>query len=306
MLFANNMNGIPISWRITLLILAALVMGCHNDTPTMLMAGSGWDEIVKTDKNGHILWRHKLEQDQECNEITELANGNILYAHRTGAKVITARHEVVWEYLAPEGTELQSASVTKEGNYLLGQCGCPAKIMEFTPQGDKLKELVLNTGIKKPHSQFRRIRKTEKGTYLVPILSKGEVHEYNEDGLLLQVVKVGGVPFSLVVLPSNNWLVSLGDAHRLVEINPQTSEVIWEVNEYDIDSVALQYVAEAIRLENGHTIICNWGGHARNSQPTALVVEIDSDANVIWKLEDKDNLGLISTIDPHWHLTYLR
>jgi len=300
------MNGKKIQGILVVVIMAITILSCTNQTPTMLMAGSGWKQIVKTDKQGNILWQHNLEKGQECNEVTELKNGNILYAHGTGAKVITPEHKVVWEYKAPKGSELQSASVTNEGNYLLGQCGSPALIMEFSPQGDKLKEVSINTGIDHPHSQFRRIRKTQQGTYLIPLLQTGQVCEFNENGQLQKTVKVGGIPFSVVILTNKNWLVSLGDAHRLIEINPETNDVIWEITENDIEGVALQFVAEAIRLDNGNTIICNWGGHAKDGQPTAAVVEIDSKANVIWKLEDNDQLGLISTIDPDWGLDYLR
>lgn len=292
--------------RLILLAITIILMACESKHPTMLMAGSGWKQIVKTDKQGNILWQHELKKGQECNEVTELENGNILYAHRTGAKVITPQHEIVWQYTAPEGTELQSASVTNDGNYLLGQCGNPARIMEFTPEGEKIKEVVFDTGIQNPHSQFRRIRKTEQHTYLVPVLRTGQIYEVDENGTILKTVDVGTVPFSVVILQNDNWLVSLGDAHRLIEINPITNEILWEVKENDIEGVPLQFVAEAIRLKNGNTIICNWGGHAKDDQLTASVVEIDRNAKVIWKLHDNEQLGLISTIDPDWGMKFKR
>lgn len=292
--------------RLIILAITIVLMACESKNPTMLMAGSGWKQIVKTDKQGNILWHHELEKGMECNEVTELENGNILYAHRTGAKVITPQHEIVWQYTAPEGTELQSASLTKDGNYLLGQCGNPARIMEFTPEGDQIKEVVFDTGIQNPHSQFRRIRKTEQNTYLMPVLSTGEIVELDENGKILKTVSVGKVPFSVVILQNDNWLVSLGDSHRLIEINPITNEILWELKENDIAGVPLQFVAEAIRLDNGNTIICNWGGHAKDAQPTASVVEIDRNAKVIWKLEDNEQLGLISTIDPDWGIKFKR
>ncbi|WP_430810118.1 MULTISPECIES: hypothetical protein [unclassified Carboxylicivirga] len=291
---------------IILLVITIALMACETQKTGMLMAGSGWKKIVKTDKQGNILWHHLLEKGQECNEVTELENGNILYAHRSGAKVITPGHEVVWQYTAPEGTELQSASLTEDGNYLLGQCGCPAQIMEFTPEGEKIKEVIFDTGIQNPHSQFRRIRKTNQNTYIVPVLKTGEIHELNENGKILKTINVGKAPFSVVILENDNWLVSLGDAHRLIEINPLTNEILWEVKENDIAGVPLRFVAEAIRLDNGNTIICNWSGHAKGDQPTASVVEIKRNAQVVWKLKDNEHLGLISTISPDWGIQFKR
>lgn len=286
-------------------VLIAFV-SCETAPQTMVVAGSGWNKVVKAEKSGTILWRHDLEKGQECNEVTELKNGNVLYAHGTGAKVVSPSHEVRWKYNAPKGTELQSASLTKEGNYLLGQCGNPSKVMEFSVEGDKLFEISIETGIDRPHSQFRRVRKTEDATYLIPLLAKRKVCEFDASGKLIKEVEVKGVPFSVVILENKNWLVSCGDAHQLVEINPSTGEFVWEVNKTDIDGVSLQFVAEAVRLQNGNTVICNWGGHAHGENPAAQIVEIDKDLNVVWKLEDRKQFGLISTIDPQWCSNYLR
>jgi len=291
-------------WLLFAVIIACV--SCESAPQTLVVAGSGWNKVVKADKSGTILWSHDLENGQECNEITELDNGNILYAHRTGAKVITLSHKVVWQFEAEQGTELQSASLTKEGNYLLGQCGNPTKVIEFSPEGKKLKEICIETGISSPHSQLRRVRKTEIGTYLIPLLGKGMVCEYDGNGKLLKEIQVGGVPFSVVILKNKNWLVSCGDGHRLIEINPDTQQVVWELAESDVAGVPLRFVAEALRLENGNTIVCNWGGHSSDAEAVAQVFEIDSEKNLIWKIEDYQNFGNISTLDLVTNQKYYR
>jgi len=282
---------------LTFIVSSFIINACSVSKPQYYISGSGWNKIALVDSQGNQVWDHQLEDGQECNSVTHLNNGNLLYSFKQGAKLINSKHEKLWEYKCGEGSELHSASLTDEGNILVGICGQPAQIMEFSLDGEKLVDLSFETKIKHTHGQFRRVRKTAKGTYLVPLLKRRVICEINSKGEIIREVELDTPVFSLVILESGNWLLSCGDAHKLIEINPNTKEKIWELEENDIADVPLRFVAEALRLDNGNTIICNWGGHARGAKPVAQVIEIDSNKKLIWKIEDYQLFGNISTLD---------
>ena len=274
-----------------------LMSSCSTTKSNYYIGGSGWSEIALVDMKGTKLWSHQLEKGQECNSVSQFSKDKLLYSFKQGAKLIEKNHEVLWEYKCKAGFEVQSASWTKDGNILLGVCGSPAQVLEFSPTGEKVVAISFDTGIKNHHGQFRKISKTINGNYLIPLLNRKVVFEIDSSGKIIREVKTGVFVFSLQVLKSGNWLLSCGDTHVLREINPNTEEIIWELKENDIPGVPLRFVAEAIRLKSGNTIICNWGGHAGNKKKVAQVLEIDSDKNLIWKIEDYKNLGNVSTLD---------
>ncbi|QZT38005.1 hypothetical protein K5X82_03675 [Halosquirtibacter xylanolyticus] len=289
-----------------IVILFIAIGTIRAQSKTIVMAGSGNRKIIKATRRGKILWTYELEKGHECNCVSELDNGNILYSYKKGAAEITKDYQVVWNYKAPIGTEVQSISLTNEENYLVGQCGSPMKVLEINKKGKVIFEMSFDTKLRNPHAQLRRVRKTEKGTYIVPVRKKRTVYEFNKEGAIINEVYVGGVPFATVVLKNNNWLVSCGDGHRLIEINPLTKQIVWEVKENDIEGISLRSVTEAIRLKNGNTIICNWGGHAKSLEHQVQVVEIDKHKKVVWKLHDKKKFGQISSLDPSWDKDKIR
>lgn len=294
-------------FKITLLISFFVMNIGYSQEETMLVAGSGNKNISMITKKGDILWSHSLEKGEECNSISILENGDILYSFKKGAKIIDKEHNVKWEYIGSEAGEVQLAMQLENGDILIGQCSSPSKILEFSREGILKKEVTFDLQIKKAHGQFRKITKTIAGTYLIPVMSKGCVIEINEDGKLLKTLKTGGNPFSVCVLKNNNWLISLGDAHKLIEVNPKTDEIVWEVNQEDIVGAPLNFVAQLIRLENGNTIICNWLGHLKGSTKIyPSLIEINTDKKLIWSLKKNDKVGKISTLDPKTDLKYWR
>ncbi|QZT38043.1 hypothetical protein K5X82_03870 [Halosquirtibacter xylanolyticus] len=285
----------------------ALMVSCHVAKREVLIAGSGWNKIVRYDlDNQKITWSHSLEKGQECNEVSQPSKSTVLYSYRKGAKLIDLDHNVLWNYDTPKGTELQSASMTNDGNILLGQCGTPATIMEYSKDGKLLSKTTFETGLKKAHAQLRRVRKTSRDTYLVPIFGNGQVWEIAKSGDVLRKVTVGGVPFSVVEISNDHWMVSCGDGHYLLEINPSSSEVLSKIEQNDIEDIPLRFVAESVRLSSGNTLICNWGGHARKLKRVASLMEVTPEKKVVWSIALSDSLGMVSSVDPLWDTKRLK
>lgn len=265
----------------------------------LLLAGSGWNKIVIIDKDTkQIEWEHPFEKGWECNSAAITPDGNILFSYSKGAKVITRDHREVWNISAPEGCEMQTARMLPDGNYLLAWCGSPSIILEVNAKGDILSKTEYETGIKHPHSQFRQVNKTKKGNYLIPLFSTSEVREVSPDGKLIQTIKVEGTPFSTVLLHNGNYLVSCGDAHSLMEINLKKGSAIRKINEKGIEGITLFFVAQVSPANKHGLYICNWQGHSkeRAKEQIPQLVEINKKGKMIWSLNNKTSLGMISTV----------
>ncbi len=288
-----------------LLSLAAALLCCtvsakSPKTERLLLGGSGWNKIAVIDKaSGRILWSYPIVEGEECNSVQMTKSGDILYAYRGGARLVSYKNkQVIWDYKAPERTELHTARQNSDGTYYLAMCGFPARIVELDKQGVRTKEITFDTEIRGLHSQLRQVSKARSGHYLAPLMGKGEVWEIDggpkDDSPVVIVRKVtaGRSLFSVQEQPDGRWLVSCGDTHRFVYVNPETGERT-EVSSQELKDVSLLFVAQTETLKNGNILLSNWGGHSNDrSQPK--MVEFTPDFRVVWTLPDNPELGSVS------------
>lgn len=274
---------------------------CQQKAQKLLLAGSGWNKIVIIDKDTkQIEWEHPIQKGWECNSAVATPDGNILFAYKKGAKLITRDQKELWNIPAPDTCEMQTARILPDGNYLLAWCGHPAKIMEVSPKGEILSETEYETGIENPHAQFRQVNKNKAGNYLMPLFATSEVREISPAGELVRTTKLEGTPYGTVLLNNGNYMVACGDGHSLMEVNLDKGEVIRKIGEKDIEGVSLFFVAQLLPTSNNGLYICNWQGHdpsAKESNNPQLM-EIDGNNKVIWSLNDNDTFGMISSVCP--------
>ncbi|MGQ7870425.1 beta-propeller domain-containing protein [Sunxiuqinia sp. sy24] len=257
-----------------------------------IASGSGMKNIVIANEQGDIEWSYPA--GKECNDVSLLSDSTILFSCSTGAKLVSLQKEVLWEYKGAPNTEVQSASMLRNGNILIIQNGTPALLKEINRKGKIKRELIIPTSMKNPHAQFRNIRQTPDKTYLVGYFRENKVCEFDRKGNIIRTIPIKGNAFASIRLSNGNTLIACGDGHRLIEIDKEGNEV-WTVEENEIPDHPLRFVANVQRLPNGNTVICNWGGHGhKNGQ--AQVFEITRDKKVVWEVNDWARLGMISTL----------
>jgi hypothetical protein len=225
----------------------------------------------------------------EFDDIHLLSNGNVLFARKTGASEINPDKQIVWNYDAPKGTEVHSAQPIGPDKVFLCQNGTPAKAILIDKKTGKIEmehELATKTpdDPKSVHGQFRHIRMTKAGTYLIAHLNLGKVVEYDKDWKEIWSVEAGS-PWAAVRLANGNTLIS-GNQHGYVrEVNPK-GEAVWEINKDDLPGYPLYTVQEVNRLTNGNTVISNWGGSIRKEDwnKVVQVIEVTPDKKIAWAL----------------------
>lgn len=286
----------------TLLLAGSVcIVSAAKKTERLVVGGCAWNKVAVIDKaTGRIEWEHEIGSGEECNDVQTTRKGNVLYACNKGARLVSYKDKsVLWEYRAPQGCEVHTATEMPDGTFLLAMCGHPARIVTLDKKGTPVGELTFETGIGGVHGQFRQIVKGRNGNYIVPLMGTGEVIELDARGEVRRRVKVGGSLFSVKELKNGRWLVSCGDAHKFVEIDPVTLERRTVASRDLSDGVKLLFVAEAQPCANGNLLIANWPGHSRDrNQPRLL--EVDPEGKVVWRLDatPENGIGPISSVFP--------
>ncbi len=250
---------------------------------------SGSVAIVAAD--GTIEWEYKITDETADSWL--LSNGNVVFSFKTGVRELTPDKTVVWEYKGPANTEIQSCQPLENDQFLIGEAHSDGNSVLLEMGRDKkvTKTINIKTGTD-THAEFRQVRKTPAGTYLVTQQrTGGKAQEYDATGKLLRTFPCGR--YVAIRLPDSNTLIACGDDHRIIEVDA-SDKIVWEVKESDIPNNKLLFVAGLQRLPNGNTVVANWSGHVGSvTQPQ--VFEITRDKKVVWEVKDA-KLALISSV----------
>jgi hypothetical protein len=256
----------------------------------MLYIGEGYNKILLVN-DGKIIWTYSTGSGWEYDDVWMLSNGNILFTRMQYVAEVTPDKHVVWRYDAPAGTEIHTCQPIGLNKVLVVLNGLPPKLVVVNIKTNKVEvqhELPAPsmTDTKTVHGQFRRVRYTAQGTYLVPFLEMNQVIEYDKHFKEIWKYPIKS-PWAAVRLKNGNTLIT--DEHDILtrEVNPQ-KETVWETTPSDLPE-AYRYIntQSATRLTNGNTIICSRGGDGKGPQ----LVEVTPDKKVVWVLWDWTNLG---------------
>ncbi|MFD2164093.1 hypothetical protein ACFSJU_16920 [Paradesertivirga mongoliensis] len=259
-------------------------------------------------KKGKVVWSYGIPikdengELQELGDVHQLSNGNILFSRKVGASEITPAKKIVWNYVAPKGTEIHTSQPIGKDKVLIMQNGFPAKLMIINKKSGKTeKELIIPTGgSKTAHGQFRHVRYTTAGTFLVAHMDMGKVVEYDGNGKSIWSV-VAERPWAAIRLKNGNTLISGDNAAYAREVNAK-GEVVWEFSQKDVPDILLGSVQECNRLANGNTVICNWIPNKIKDPkdwPTSVqILEVTPDKKVVWRVKSwsDPDLGPASAI----------
>lgn len=274
-----------------LLTLSALLATSALGARPFLCCDYGGGKVCIVSAEGKIEWEYAAKNPQDC---WKLPNGNILFAYVGGAKEVNAAKETVWEYTAPEMTEVHGCQPLPDGNVMVVECGT-SRIVEVDRAGKIAKEIKLTTAPEvKLHNQFRGTRKLANGHYLVCFKGENKVVELDGAGKVLREIKVPGDCHEVIALPDGHLLVTCGDGHKVVEFDAQ-EKVVWELNENDLPGNTLRLMAGCQRLPNGNTVFCNYLGHGHlGEQPQFF--ELTRDKKVVWQFADHAQFKTINQI----------
>ena len=251
-------------------------------------------------KDGKVSWAYQDRLHKgEISDAVLMKDGNILLAHQYGIAEVTQQSETVWQYAAPEGTEIHTIQPIGRHHVVFVQNGRPAKcvVMEI-PSTRIVREFPLPTNEKgSVHGQFRNARLSSRGTLLVANMALGCIHEFTSEGR--EVDRWDGfLPWSVEELPKGTLLIT-GRKGLIQEIDRQ-GHVLWQLNTTDYGVTQPQ---KTVRLKNGGHIFNNWYNEWNKTPMDTLnapvqALEVDKDGRVVWQLKAwrQPDLGPSTTI----------
>ena len=251
------------------------------------------DQTMFIVRDGRVDWSYSIKltddnkQIQEFSDATLLSNGNVVFARKTGAGVVTADKRLIWNYDAPPGFEVHVAQPIGLDRVLIVQNGMPATAMIVNyVSGKTEKEVVLPTGHPaSTHGQFRRVRLTPEGTLLVTHHDMNRIAEYDWKGKELWSLSVSS-PWGATRLANGNTLFTMGGG-IVREVNLR-GETVWEFAQKDVPDIKLFSLQEANRLANGNTVITSYA-----AKPDGLkLMEITPEKKVVWSHSDAKRPGI--------------
>ena len=256
----------------------------------MLYAGESYNKLFIV-RDGKILWTYSTGGGFEYDDFWMLSNGNILFTRMQYIAEVTPKKEVVWRYDAPPGREIHACQPIGLDKVLFIQNGLPPQLLVINIK-TKAVEVQHNlpcpslTDPKTVHGQFRRVRYTAQGTYLVPFLNRGKVVEYDHDFKEIWSYDIKS-PWAAIRLHNGNTLIT-DEADKLTrEVNP-AKETVWELKPEDLpEADRFRDSQTCTRLANGNTIICSRGGYGKGPQ----LVEVTPAKQVAWVLYDWAHVG---------------
>jgi hypothetical protein len=254
-------------------------------------------------KGGKVVWTYQIPRKDEVNgeesefsDMHGLSNGDIVFAYKTGWRKIDKTGKTIYDYRCPKTdngwTECHSAQPVGNDKVLFMQNGSPsARLCLYNIKTGKM-EMEHPVRTKEPvdqksvHGQFRNVRLTKAGTYLIAHMNLGKVIEYDRDWKEIWSCNAPSV-WHCARLKNGNTLISGNQNAFAREINPQ-GETIWELKDGDLPGIKINSVHEAIRLANGNTVICNWTARVKKADWPKIVqvIEVTTEKKVVWALNE--------------------
>ena len=268
--------------------------------------GKGLSIVDPADGN-KVLWHHPLGA---VHDLHLLPNLNLLTQNGWPKVIeIDLSKKLVWEYDATklnrkEGdskVEIHAYQRLANGNTMIVESG-PGRIIEVTPAHEIVKSFPLSVSKPNPHSDTRLVRQLENGHYLVAHEADEMVKEYDAKGAVVWEFPVplfgkapagghgpeafGGHLFAVTESKNGNYLIATGNGHSVLEVTP-AKEVVWKVEQNDLEGITLAWVTTIEELENGNLRLGNCHAGPENPQ----IIEITKDKKVVWTFKDFTAFG---------------
>jgi hypothetical protein len=253
----------------------------------MLYIGEGYNKMFLVN-HGKIVWTYSTGPGNEYDDVWMLSNGNILFTRMQYVAEITPEKKMVWRYNAPTGTEIHTCQPIGRDKVLFVLNGRPPKLMvvNIKTHAVEVEHVLPQASKESVHAQFRRVRYTSRGTYLVSFLEMDRVVEYDRNFKEIWSYDIPK-PWAAIRLKNGNTLITDESDVLTREVNPK-KETIWQVSKADIpDKYCYGNSQSVTRLANGNTIICSRGGDHHGPQ----LVEITRNKKVVWVLQDWQHFG---------------
>ena len=285
----------PPTWKVSEKMTALELPGKGAAEHPMLYIGEGCNKIFIV-RNGEIIWTYSTGQGWELDDAWMLSNGNILYSRMSYAEEVTPDKKVVWHRDASPATELHTLQPIGRAKILFVENGLPPHLYVVDKvTGEVLVNHVLpaisTTNAKSIHAQFRRVRYTAAGTYLIAYLEMDRVVEYDQNFNEIWSYNIRS-PWAAIRLHNGNTLITDEQDALTREVSPE-GKTVWEIKLSDLPAKYNFHGSQScVRLDNGNTVLCSRGDGGAGCQ----LIEVTKDKKVVSAMYDFARFGPATSV----------
>jgi len=251
-------------------------------THSFFIAGPSFTGVL--DETGKVVWDAERPAARDG---YVLPNGNYLICWSDEVVEFDPQKNVVFSYKKSDvNKELGTAQRLDNGNTLIAELGGQPCLLEVDPEGQTIVNVPLLPETDNAHMQTRMARKLKNGNYLVPHLLAFAVKEYTPTGEVVQTIKtdlleLGGReaenwPFTAIRLANGNTLINLTHGNKTIEVD-KTGQVVWKMENDDVEGSPFQDPCGAQRLPNGNTVIASYG-----AKDGIKLFEVTREKDIVW------------------------
>jgi hypothetical protein len=257
----------------------------------MLYIGEGYNKMYLL-SGGKTIWTYQTDGGNEYDDVWMLSNGNILFTRMQYIAEVTPEKKEVWRFVPPKGMEIHACAPVGLDKVLFIENGLPPKLLVINIKSGAVEvshdlPFLQPPTQKNVHPEFRRVRMTADGHYLVPFLNMGRVVEYDKDFNEVWSYTIKS-PWAAIRLKNGNTLITSESLKEEIEVDPQ-GKTVWSLTPDELPKeFTYTSTQSCTRLANGNTIICSRGAKGGSSPQ---LVEVTPDKKVVWVLWDFKDLG---------------
>jgi outer membrane protein assembly factor BamB len=280
----------PPTWRPDPALESVKMPGDGPAEHPMLYFGEGCNTLFLV-RDGRIIWTYSTGKGWEYDDAWVLSNGNVVFSRMSYAEEVTPDKRVVWRMDSPPGTEIHALQPVGLDKVMLVENGLPPRLLVLNVRtGAVLVDHALPapslTDRATVHGQFRHVRMTAQGTYLVPFLTMGKVVEFDRDFREIWSYAIRS-PWAAVRLHNGNTLISDEKEELVREVSP-AGGTVWEFRLSELPKeLAFHGSQSCVRLANGNTLLCSRGDGGKGSQ----LVEVTREKKVVYAMYDWRDFG---------------
>ncbi len=256
----------------------------------VLVSDYGGDKVAIVSAEGDVEWQYPAIKPQD---VWMLANGNVLFSHLRGAREVTLKKEIVWEYISPDGTEVHGCQPLPDGRVMVVECGT-RRLVEVDREGKIAREIGVPVKTKNAHDQMRGCRRTMDGRYIVSAKGDRAILEISAEGKLVREIKTPGDPHEVRELGNGHLLIACGEGEALLEVDRE-GKTVWKLGTQEVPNNPLRLISGFQRLPDGHTVVINWLGHGYLAS-TAQFFELDEQKRIVRQFSDHSRFTSINKV----------
>jgi hypothetical protein len=144
------------------------------------------------------------------------------------------------------------------------------------------------------YGQFRTLRRTPQGTFLIGVGAKLAEVSWNNQTLWEMDIPGGNSVYQGLRLADGTLAVTSGYGAAILVIDPAAKKVLATIGgkaQPDAGAIVPNFYAGFQVLPNGHFVVTNWEGHGGGNGSKGLqLLEYDASGLLVWKWKQDPNL----------------